>query len=248
MKMMDSYSTTKHNIIDNYKNKSYSSYIPISVDIDDEFITRLCDEYEITILKREKNLYENSKIIFYKNNNPNRIMTTNIAEFVNNPNQTFSKSHSKLATTGKTPEQIKESYEKTKLERSLKHRAEYENKLRESMFAEGCILKSKCDNSRCAVHYEFEGMDYKVMPTKWFAGVRPHKSKCIRYTHEHIAQLFEKEGCKLISKYVNQKSRLEYEYKGKVFNVIWNDWKFYNCRPHLGVKKTYFTDDYPVFD
>lgn len=44
---MDAYSTTKQNIIENSKNKWFSTYIPINVVIDDEFIKKLCEEYKI---------------------------------------------------------------------------------------------------------------------------------------------------------------------------------------------------------
>ena len=52
-----------------------------------------------------------------------------------------------------------------------------------------------------------------MQPTRWNSGIRPHNVECIRYTQEHIAQLFAKEGCQLISQYKNQKSLLKYKYK-----------------------------------
>lgn len=51
--------------------------------------------------------------------------------------------------------------------------------------------------------------------------------------------MFAQEGCKYLSQYKNQKSILTYEYKGRSFQVFFNDWKFYHSRPHL----TYFTEE-----
>ena len=51
--------------------------------------------------------------------------------------------------------------------------------------------------------------------------------------------MFEDEGCELISEYKNQKSKLKYRYQGVVYEVVFNDWKFFNSRPHLGRRSTY---------
>lgn len=198
----------------------------------DEFFKK----YDCTILRYPKESLICESITFYRNNNPTRIMYCYIREFYHNPDKLYRKDYNYAKKQGIT-------LIKSNEERSEESRKQKEDKLRESMLKENCILTSPYELSDKLVHYTFEGLDYAITPIKWNKGIRSHKMKCIRYTHEHIAQLFAKEDCELISKYENQKSRLEYKYKGKTFHVVWNDWKCYNSRPHLGVKKTYFSEE-----
>ena len=194
----------------------------------DEFFKK----YDCTVLRYPKESRICDTITFYRNNNPTRIMYCYIRDFYRNNNKLFRKDYNYAK---------KHEIELSKSnDESRQHK---ENKLREAMLKENCILTSPYIKSNKRVHYTFEGMDYALSPANWYKGIRAHKMKCIRYTHEHIKQLFAKEGCELISKYVNQKSRLAYKYKGKTFHVVWNDWNYYNSRPHLGANKTYFSEE-----
>ena len=205
----------------------------------DELVNELFTKNNCTILRKPKYLYYDSMITFYRNDNPNRYLVAKLGAFFANPNCSFQKSGSKTIKPNTSPEELKKSDEKYRMEASERLRQQKEDKLRESMLKEDCILTSSYELSNKLVHYTFEGLDYAITPTKWSKGIRAHKLKCIRYTHEHIAQLFANEGCELISKYVNQKSKLTYRYNGKEYQVVWNDWNCYNSRPHLGTNKTF---------
>ena len=242
MNNSEALSTMKANIIENYKNKSYTDYIPKKVDATYDLVRQLFEENNCTIIKTPKNIYPTSSIIFYKNTNPSQLLTTRLEEFVVNPDKGYRKSGSKMKVNI-NPDECVIQEEQRKKELIEKNRLNKENKLRDSMKSEGCELLDKYVNGRTPIRYLFENMEYKTTPTRWNTGYRAHKSKCIRYTHEYIAQLFANEGCELISKYVNQKSKLTYRYNGREYKVVWNDWKFFNSRPHLGVNKTYFTEE-----
>ena len=204
------------------------------------FTNEQYDEYfgqhNCTLLRYPKDGNSEQTLTFYRNENPERIMYTTLSRFVREPNKLYKKDYTYMRKNNIMPNMTAD-------ERREQQRQERENKLRESMMKENCILTSKYDKADKHVHYTYENMDYRVTPQRWYAGVRSHKDKCIRYTHEHIAQLFEQEGCKLLSQYKNQKSKLTYEYQGRTYQVIWNDWKFYNSRPHLGQVHTYFTEE-----
>lgn len=73
------------------------------------------------------------------------------------------------------------------------------------MKAGECKLISEYIKGDKHVYYLFNGLEYKITPTKWNTGFRAHKCKCIRYTQNYIKQLFEKEGCALMSEYKNLK-------------------------------------------
>lgn len=233
---MNTHSTTKATIIENNKNKSYANYIPKTVNITKDFVNWLFNEENCTVVKLPNSLLDSSIITFYRNDNPGRIMVAHINDFCDDPNKNFRKSDSKSIIQGN------EDLEKLKNDRLEKQRQEKEDNLKESMKNEDCELTSKFIKSDKPVYYLYNGLQYKTTPTKWNKGYRAHQSKCPRYTHEHIAQLFKNEGCELLSHYENQKSKLTYQYEGKIYNVIWNDWKFYNSRPHLGLNKTYWTE------
>ena len=111
------------------------------------------------------------------------------------------------------------------------------------MKAEGCELISSYSNCRTPVYYLYEGMEYKTTPGRWNSGHRAHKCKCIRYTQHYIKQLFANEGCELISEYKNQKSKLTYKYNDQIYEVVFNDWKLFSSRPHLGQKHSFFTEN-----
>ena len=202
----------------------------------DEQINEYFQEHNCTILRFPKNGYSENTLTFYRNDDPSRIMYTTLGRFVRNPNKLYPKDYGYMRKNNIILTETKE-------QRLEKQRQDYENKLRESMKQEDCILTSKYEGSLKHVHYTYNNFDYRVTPANWNAGARPHQAKCIRYTHEHIAQLFAQEGCKLISQYQNQKSKLTYEYKGRTFQVVYNDWKFYHSRPHLGQVHTYFTEE-----
>ena len=239
--MEQALSTMKANIIENYNNKFFKSYIPKTVDATNDLVKLLFEENNCTIIKTPKMIFPSSLIYFYRNSNPTQLLTTHLENFVIDPIRNAHKSKSKMKYDINTDRITKQ--EESKNDISEEKRLVKENNLRDSMKLEGCELLDKYVSGRTKIRYLFEGMEYQTTPTKWNTGYRAHKSKCPRYTHEHIAQLFAKEGCELISQYVNQKSRLEYKYKGKTFHVVWNDWKCYNSRPHLGVKKSYFSEE-----
>ncbi|KAK8840749.1 hypothetical protein M9Y10_030526 [Tritrichomonas musculus] len=235
--------TMKEKILENNRNKYFLNRIPISVNITHDLVNELFHENNCTLLKTPKQIYENSLITFYRNENPERIMVAHLNSFVANPQGQFQKSGSKIFKPYLSKEESQKLDEKLKADKSEKHRKTCEDKLRESMKNENCILQSKYVNGKTKVTYLYNNMQYQTTPTKWNTGYRAHKAKCPRYTHEHIAQLFAQEGCKLISQYQNQKSKLTYEYKGRTFQVVYNDWKFYHSRPHLGQVHTYFTEE-----
>lgn len=236
--MSEALSTMKANIIENHNNKFYTSYIPKTVDATYDLVKLLFEENNCTIIKTPKNIYESSLIYFYRNSNPTQLLTAHLEDFVIDPIRSAHKSKSKMKydinPNGITKQEgcTNDTIEKKRLAK--------ENNLRDSMKLEGCELLDKYVDGRTKIRYLFEGLEYQTTPTKWNTGYRAHKSKCPRYTHEHIAQLFAKEGCELISQYVNQKSKLTYRYKDRNYQVVWNDWKYYNTRPHLGNNKTYF--------
>ena len=222
---MESLSTLKNLIVENFNNKHYINYVPHSVHLTPEIINDIFNEENCTVLKSPKYPHEECNITFYRNDNPERIMTAHLNEFCVNPKNSFPKSRSKLNTSVKAEENLKERLEK--------QRQNKEEELRQSMKNEDCELISKYTNYKTPVYYLFEGMEYKTTPNKWHSGHRAHKCKCIRYTQNYIKQLFENEGCELISEYQNQKSKLKYLYKDKEYEVVFNDWKYFNKRPHL---------------
>ena len=61
----------------------------------------------------------------------------------------------------------------------------------------------------------------------------------IRWTTELVAAEMLKENCILKSKYINAYTKLEYEYNGKVYTVLWKNWidKKHPVRSHLCDRK-----------
>ena len=176
----------------------------------------------------------------YKNNDSDRWMRITIDNFLRSPNKNFPKDTYWMQKLGKLPKPEPKNrkkdpsiIEQNKADRLEHQRLDKEEALRESMKAEECELISEYIKGDKPVYYLFNGLEYKTTPTKWNTGHRAHKCKCIRYTQNYIKQLFEKEGCTLMSEYKNQKSLLKYMYNDKEYEVIFNNWLYFNKRPHL---------------
>lgn len=198
------------------------SYKATNEEIDDLF-----NEYDCSVVRYPHDGRLDANLTYYKNSDSNRWMRTSAVNFLKNPNKLYPKDtywmkklNSDIVIPNKT-----ESLEN--------QRQNKEDQLRQSMKNENCELISKYENYKTPVYYLFEGMEYKITPSKWNSGHRAHKCKCIRYTQNYIKQLFENEGCTLLSEYKNQKSKLKYLYNNKEYEVIFNDWKYFNKRPHL---------------
>lgn len=219
---MESLSTVKSQIIENWTNKTKLGYVPHSINVTTELINEIFEEQNCTVKKFPKCLHQGCIINFYRNDKPDQILVAHLNDFCVNPDYNYPKSQSKLYNSNDT-----------KVKQHLKTVNDKENALRESMKAEGCELISPYTDYKTPVYYIFEGMEYKTTPYRWNSGHRAHKCKCIRYTHNYIKQLFANEGCELISEYQNQKSKLKYLYHEKEYEVTFNDWKFFNKRPHL---------------
>lgn len=219
---MESLSTFKSQIIENYENKNYTSFTPHSVNVTTELINEIFKEQNCTVLKSPKKPNEESNITFYRNDKPECVLVAHLNEFCVNPKSNYPKSKSKLYNSIDT-----------EVKQPIKSTIDKENVLRESMKAEGCELISSYTNYKTPVYYLFEGMEYKTTPGRWNSGHRAHKCKCIRYTQNYIKQLFANEECELISEYKNQKSKLKYKFNDQIYEVIFNEWKFFNKRPHL---------------
>ena len=225
---MESLSTLKSNIIENWKNKYRTGYKPHPIHLTPEIINDIFNEENCTVIKLPKVLHQGCYITFYRNEDPEQIMAANFNNFCVNPKNSCPKGqHKSISSTSSVEPTL------TKEERLDKQRQNKEEELRQSMKNEDCELISKYTNYKTPVYYLFEGMEYKTTPNKWHSGHRAHKCKCIRYTQNYIKQLFENEGCELISEYQNQKSKLKYLYKDKEYEVVFNDWKYFNKRPHL---------------
>ncbi|KAK8839242.1 hypothetical protein M9Y10_032171 [Tritrichomonas musculus] len=117
-----------------------------------------------------------------------------------------------------------------------------EDELRESMKAEGCELISAYTIATADIYYTYEGREYKTKPTKWNSGHRAHKMQCIRYTPNYVKKVFADAGCELVTEYKNSKQKLNYKYNGNTFTTTFNDWIWYENRPHLSKKRTHFTE------
>lgn len=125
-------------------------------------------------------------------------------------------------------------YSDTKQTAKEKQLIEKNNKLKESMQNENCVLLSSYSKCNQPVFYLFDGYEYKTTPEKWYRGHRAHKVKCIRYTQNHIAKIFANEGCELLSQYKNQKTKLKYRFHDKEYEITFNEWQYFFKRPHEG--------------
>ncbi len=199
----------------------------------DEFF----DSYDFVCLRYPENMLLYGFASFNRKTNPERVRYAHIIDFYKDPykkhpiDSNYEKKNGKVLT--------KEDKEKKKEE----ERQKKEDELRESMKAEGCELISKYTTATADVFYLFEGNEYKTKPTKWKAGHRAHKTQCIRYTHNYVKKRFADEGCELLTEYKNSKQKLFYKHENTRYSTTFNDWLWYNNRPHLGRKRTYFTEE-----
>lgn len=203
-------------------------YVKATKEQFDEFFNK----YDALVYEYPNDMVVYGQVKFYFKKNPKRVMKAFVDAFYRNPNNSFSKVRN-ITAEGPVEDKAKKHEEE---------RQKKEDALRESMKAEGCELISKYTNANADVFYLFEGFEYKTRPTKWNAGHRPHKAKCIRYTPNYVRKVFKDAGCILLTEYKNQKTKLRYLYEGKEYEVYFNDWLYYGSRPHLGIKRSFFTE------
>lgn len=182
------------------------------------------------ILKRQpknKLITRDDRISFAKKDKPNYVYRAKLIDALKgNENVYVRDEHFRL------PNDDLQNISSKRQESNERKRQHSEDKLRQSMLAEDCILTSRYETSTSSVHYTFNGYDYSVTPSRWNAGARPHQAKCVRYTHEHIKKLFADEDCELITEYKNQKQILTYKYNDKEYQVCFNDWLHNRIRKH----------------
>ena len=53
-----------------------------------------------------------------------------------------------------------------------------------------------------------------------------------QYTQNHVAELFARENCILLSPYKNIKSILTYKFNDSTYSVRFDNWLYLNSRPH----------------
>ena len=202
-------------------------YIPLVRSI--EQLNELLAKHNVTLKRIPRNqiIQRNDRISFAKNDNPNLVYRARLVDILTGNEDEYKRDeHYRLPADELTKTTAK------RLNAYEQQRLRAEEKLRQSMLSEECTLTSRYETHKSPVHYTYKGYDYSVTPARWTAGIRPHKAKCIRYTHEHIKQLFADEGCELITIYHNQKQPLQYKYNDKLYTVCFNDWKFFHSRPH----------------
>ena len=85
MKANETLETMKEKILENNKNKYIKSFIPISTNITHDLVNKLFQENNCTILKKPKQIFEDSLITFYRNDNQQKIMVAHLCAFVLNP-------------------------------------------------------------------------------------------------------------------------------------------------------------------
>ncbi|KAK8853583.1 hypothetical protein M9Y10_017144 [Tritrichomonas musculus] len=112
--------TMKEKILENNRNKYFPNRIPISVNITHDLVNELFHENNCTLLKTPKQIYENSLITFYRNENPERIMVAHLNSFVANPQGQFQKSGSKIFKPHLSKEESQKLDEKLKANKSEK--------------------------------------------------------------------------------------------------------------------------------
>ena len=188
-------------------------------DIDDLF-----KQYDSTVTRYPKDYRLDDNMTIYRNNDPDRWIRVRIRDYIKNPNKVYPKDYNEMKKHG--------LYKPKNISPAESQRIEKENKLRESMKAEGCELVSKYVKANVKVFYLFNGFEYQTTPTKWNSGYRAHKSKCSHYTQNYIKKAFADEGCELISEFKNVKTLLRYRYQGKIYEVTFDNWKNYGRRPH----------------
>ena len=200
----------------------------------DEFF----DSYDFVCLRYPENMKLDGFCSFNRKTNPERVRYAYPIDFYKNPNKKFKIDSNYEKKNGKIL--TKEDKEKKLRE----ERQKKEDELRESMKKDGCELVSKYTKASEPVYYVFEGREYRTTPTKWKAGHRAHQMQFSRYTPNYVKKCFADEGCELLTEYKNSKQVLFYIYKNARYSTTFNDWLWYHNRPHLGRKKTFFTEDY----
>ena len=105
-------------------------------------------------------------------------------------------------------------------------------KLFQSMKNENCTPISDYQGYNKPIYYLFDNLEYKTTPSKWNKGKRAHTQKCIQYTQNHVAELFARENCILLSPYKNIKSILTYKFNDSTYSVRFDNWLYLNSRPH----------------
>lgn len=196
-----------------------------------DLVKELCETKGCTFISilNVKDIRINSSITFVKKNDPLRVLTAKLDQLVRDENNEFKISNSSIAQEYLKREMGVKSDDKL-VDIPLKRK---ELALRESMKGENCELISKYEAYNEPVYYLFEGLEYKITPEKWDKGERAHQKKRIQYTHNHVKELFKREGCELKNEYENKRSMLNYVYDGKCYHVSFNDWKYLKKRPHL---------------
>ena len=192
-------------------------------------LVEVLDKHDLILKRKPKNklITRNDRISFAKKDKPNYVYRAKLIDALTNNTSEFTRDeHFRL------PNDDLQNRLSKRQESNERQRQKSEDKLRQSMFAEDCILTSRYETHLSPVHYEFNGYDYVVTPTRWNAGARPHQAKCVRYTHEHIKKLFADEGCELITEYKNQKQILTYKFNDKEYQVCFNDWLHNRIRKH----------------
>ena len=116
-------------------------------------------------------------------------------------------------------------------------KTKHNERLKESMEKEGCLLITPYINSETYVKYMFNNKVYKVFPYKWNQGFRPHLTGRMNPTDEYVRQSFIDENCELINEYINQRQPLYYRYKNKLYVTSWINWNSNKRRPHLNKYK-----------
>lgn len=114
-------------------------------------------------------------------------------------------------------------------ERRLLYQEIFYQKLRE----EDCEPSSEYKNRYSYVNYIYNGEEYKVTPKGWDAGIRNHLKTKKRRTHDEIKELFNKEGCELITEYKNLNTKVIYKYDDKYFSVRPSYLIYHKPLPHI---------------
>lgn len=83
--------------------------------------------------------------------------------------------------------------------------------------------------------------DYKNYNPEYGKVSQETKDK-LRFTREFVTEELAKEGCELISDYVNVSTTIEYKYKDKVYYVKFGAWRHGKVRPHLGIKSSWVSN------
>ena len=200
----------------------------------DEFFA----EYDCVIVRYPQDMKLSGVLSFYRKNDVNTIRYVYLIDFYKKPNKLHSIDYHYMKKNGMKID--KDAAAKRKEE----ERQKKEDELRESMMKEGCELVSKYTKASEPIYYMFEGREYKTTPSKWKAGHRAHQMKFSKYTPNYVKKCFADEGCELLTEYKNSKQVLFYKYENARYSTTFNDWIWYHNRPHLGRKKTFFTEDY----